>query len=95
MDIEKAWLEYLELIDTMTKTSGKLPLAILDKRRAEVHKDLSDYYRGVYSDNFNEARFNYICHNLDKIIGFKSPLEGAHELSRRFRNNITLEVGGI
>ena len=91
MDVEKVWLEYLELIDKMTKRSGLLLLKSLDKRRAEVHKDLSDYYSRVNSDNFDQARFNYICHNLDKEIGFNPPLEAddhigpyAHGLSKRF-----------
>lgn len=69
--MEKTWYEYLELINNMVKMPGMYGL---DERRSKLHLKLTEYYKDFW-DKFIPERFNEICHNLDRVIDFKPPLE--------------------
>jgi hypothetical protein len=85
--IYQLWYDYLDLINNMSKLPGAYTL---DNIRTVMHKDLTKYYIETYGD-INSERFNQICHNLNKVINFKPPLEKhdtikpyANELEKRF-----------
>ena len=71
MLISELWKEYLGLIDFMTKFPATYSL---DQRRTELHEALFKKYSELFSEMIPE-RFNEICHNLDRIIDFKPPIQ--------------------
>jgi len=73
--MNETWYEYLELMNNMIAMPGMYGL---DERRSKLHRKLIEYYKDFWSDNEDEfipERFNEICHNLDRVIGFRPPLK--------------------